>query len=107
MVDHNKALTFSLLSTRDVNPPVFNLSFHVINTPPTTVICSVNDNSFNIRKEDLNRVPDISTDPIRITVTATIRKREAGKYACTVGTDSSINSFPTATTPDINISGKL
>ena len=49
----------------------------------------------------------MSTDPIRVEVIATIRKREAGEYTCTVRTDSSIKSFPTATTPGINVSGKL
>ena len=107
IVDHNKPLTFTLLSTSDVNPPVFTLYFNVTNTPPTTVTCSVNNNTFNITEEDLNRVPDISTDPIRVAVTVTIRRREAGKYTCTVNTGSSIKSFPTTTTPGINISGKL
>ena len=106
-MDHNKALTFTLLSTRNANPPVFTLYFNVTNTPPTTVTCSVNNNTFNITEEDLNRVPDISTDPIRVTVTVTIRRREAGEYTCTVSTGSSIKSFPTTTTPGINISGKL
>ena len=109
-VDRNKALTFNLLSTRDANPPVFTLYFEVTNTPPTTVTCSVNGNTFNITEEDLYRVPDISTDPIRVAVIATIRKREAGKYICTVITDISVSPAPfqtTATTPGINISGKL
>ena len=107
MVDRNRNLEFTLLSTRDANPPVFILYFEVSNTPPTTVTCSVNGNTFNITAEDLYRVPDISTDPIRVAVIATIRKREAGEYTCIVRTDSSIKSFPTATTPGLNISGKL
>ena len=106
-MDHNKALTFTLLSTRDANPPVFTLYFNVTNTPPTTVTCSVNGNIFNITEEDLNRVPEISTDPITVAVIATIKKREAGEYTCVIRTDSSIKSFPTATTPGINISGKI
>ena len=106
-MDHNKALTFTLLSKRDANPPVFTLYFNVTNTPPTTVTCFVNGNTFNIAEKDLSRVPEISTDPIRVAVIATIRKREAGEYTCTVRTDSSIKSFPTANTPGINISGKL
>ena len=102
-----KALTFSLLSTRDANPPVFTLYFNVTNTPPTTVTCSVNGNTFNITEKDLNCVPEMTAVPIRVAVIVTIRKREAGEYTCTVRTDSSIKSFPTATTPGINISGKL
>ena len=107
MVNYTRNLEFSLLSTRDANPPVFTLYFNVTDTPPTTVTCSVNDNTFNITENDLNRVPDISTAPIRVAVTVTIRRREAGEYSCTVRTDSSIKSFPTTTTPGINISGKL
>ena len=107
MVDYNKTLKFSLLSTRDANPPVFTLYLNVINTPPTTVTCSVNENIFNITEEDLYRVPDISTDPIIIGLTITIRRREVGEYTCTIRTDSSIKSFPTSTTPGIYISGKL
>ena len=107
MVDHNKDLEFSLLSTRDANPPVFTIYFEVTNTPPTTVTCSVNDNLFNITEDDLYRVPEIFTDPIRVAVTVTIRRREAGEYTCILRTESSIKSFPTATTPGINISGKL
>ena len=107
MVDRNRNLEFNLFFTRDANPPVFILCFEVTNTPPTTVTCSVNGNIFNITEKDLNRVPEKSTDSIRVAVIATIRKREAGEYTCTVRTDSSIKSFPTATTPGINISGKL
>ena len=107
MVDRNRNLEFTLLSTRDINPPVFILDFEVTNTPPTTVTCSVNNNTFNITAEDLYRLPKLTTDPIRVAVIATLRKREAGEYTCTVRTDSSLKSFPTATTPGINISGKL
>ena len=107
IVDRNKALTFTLLSTRDANPPVYSLYFNVRDTPPTTVTCSVNDNTFNITEKDLNHVPEMTADPIRVSVIVTIRKREAGEYTCTVRTDSSIKSFPTTTAPGINISGKL
>ena len=85
---------------------MFTLYFNVTNTPPTTVTCSVNNNTFNITEKELNRVPEISTDPIRVAVTVTIRRREAGEYTCTVRTVSSIKSFPIATTSGINISGK-
>ena len=107
MVDYNRSLQFSLLSTRDTNPPIFTLYFEVTNTPPTTVTCSVNDVTFNITEENLYHVPVISTDPIRVAVTVTIRKREAGEYSCTVRTDSSIKSFPNATISGIKITGKL
>ena len=107
-MDHNKPLTFTLLSTRDASPPLFSLYFNVTNTPPTTVTCSVNNNTFNITEEDLNRVPEMTTDPIRFEMTVTIRKREAGEYYCMIRTDISISPEPfqtTATTPGINISG--
>ena len=106
-MDHNKALIFSLLSTRDTNPPVFTLYFEVTNTPPTTVTCSVNNNTFNITEEDLYLVPEISTQPIEVAVIVTIRKREGGEYTCTVRTESSIKTFPTTIAPSISISGKL
>ena len=106
-MDRIKGLYFNLLSTRDANPPVFRLYFNVTDTPPTTVSCSINGNTFNITEKDLNRVPEITADPIRVSVIVTIRKREAGEYTCTVRTDSSIKSFSIATTPGINISGKL
>ena len=107
MVDRNRNLEFNLFFTRDANPPVLILCFEVTNTPPTTVTCSVNGNIFNITEEDLYRLPEMTTDLIRVEVIATVRKREAGEYTCTVRTDSSLKSFPTATTPGINISGKL
>ena len=106
-VDQSKDLEFTLLSTRDTNPPVFTLYFEVTNTPPTTVTCSVNNNTFNITEEDLYLVPEISTQPIEVAVIVTIRKREGGEYTCTVRTDSSIKTFPTTITPSISISGKL
>ena len=98
------------MSTRDTNPPVFTLYFNVTNTPPTTVTCSVNDNTFVITEEDLNCVPAMTADPIRVGVTVTIRRREAGEYTCTIRTDISVSHTPfqtIATTPGINISGKL
>ena len=106
-MNRTKGLYFNLLSTRDANPPEFTLNFEVINTPPTTVTCSVNGKSFDITEEDLYREIIKSTDSIRVAVTAKIRRREAGEYTCSVRTNSSIKSFPTATTPGINISGKL
>ena len=64
IVDRNNGLKFTLLSTRDASPPVFTLYFEVTNTPPTTVTCFVNGNTFNLTKKDLNRVPEITVDPI-------------------------------------------
>ena len=99
-----------LLSKRDANPPVFTFYFEVTSTPPTTVTCSINNNTFNITEKDLNHVPEITADPIRVGVTVTIRRREAGEYSCTIRTDISVSPAPfntTATTPGINISGKI
>ena len=110
VVGHNKALIFTLLSTRDANPPVFTLYFNVTNTPPTTVTCSVNGNTFNITEKDLNRVPEMTTDPIRVGVTVTIRRRDAGEYSCIIRTDISVSPAPFQTiaiTSGISISGRL
>ena len=113
MIDRTKGLDFNLLSKRDANPPVFTLDFEVTDTPPTTVTCSVNGNTFNIPEEDLYREIITPTHSIRVAVIAKIRRREAGEYTCTVRTDTSVSPngnklpFLTPTTPGINISGKL
>ena len=106
-MDRTKNLEFTLLSTRDANPPVFTLYFEVMNTPPTTVTCSIDSIAFTITEEDLNRVPIKSTDLIRVAINVTVRRREAGEYICAVNTTSSIKSFCIASTSGLNISGKL
>ena len=77
---------FSLISTRDANPPVFTLSFNVSDGPPTDVTCTDGTNPLTITSSDLSRV--IVNGPGSVTqVTVTVRMRQAGTYQCTVSND--------------------
>ena len=76
-------MQFSLISTRDADPPVFTFTFNVSNGPPTNVICTDGSNPFNIVFSDLSRV--VVNGPGSVTqVTVTVRMRQAGTYQCTV-----------------------
>ena len=76
-------MKFSLISTRDANPPVFTLTFNVSNGPPTDVNCTDGSNPFTIASGDLSRV--VVNGPRFVTqVTMTVRMRQAGTYQCTV-----------------------
>ena len=76
-------MKFSLISTRDANPPVFTLTFDVSNGPPTDVNCTDGSNSFTIASGDLSRVVVNGTGSVT-QVTVTVRMRQAGTYQCTV-----------------------
>lgn len=79
-------MKFSLISTRDANPPVFTLSFNVSDGPPTNVTCTDGTNPLTINSNDLSRV--IVNGPESVTqVTVTVRMRQAGIYQCTVSND--------------------
>ena len=95
-------MQFSLISTRDANPPVFTLTFNVSNGPPTDVNCTDGSNPFTIASGDLSRV--VVNGPGSVTqVTVTVRMRQAGTYQCTVSNARVTNgpspgkSGPTAT----------
>ena len=93
-------MQFSLVSTRDANPPVFTLTFNVSNEPPTYVNCTDGSNPFTIASGDLSCV--VVNGPESITqVTVTVRMRQAGTYQCSVSnarvTGSPENSSKTAT----------
>ena len=76
-------MQFSLISTRDANPPVFTLAFNVSDGPPTDVTCTDGSNPFTIASGDLSRV--VVNGPRSVTqVTVTVRMRQAGTYQCTV-----------------------
>ena len=76
-------MKFSLISTRDANPPVFTLTFNVSDGPPTDVNCTDGSNPFTIASGDLSRV--VVNGPGSITkVTVKVRMRQAGTYQCTV-----------------------
>ena len=77
-------MTLSLISTpRYVDPPVFNLSFNIMNGPPTDVTCT-GPNTFGItqQSDDLSR--EVGNDGTATLVTMTVRVRRGGKYQCTV-----------------------
>ena len=76
-------MKFSLISTKDANPPVFALIFNVSNEPPTDVNCRVGSNPFTIASGDLSRVV-VNGTGILTQVTVTVRMRQAGTYQCTV-----------------------
>ena len=46
-------MQFSLISTRDTNPPVFTLTFNVSDGLPTDVNCTDENNLFTIASGDL------------------------------------------------------
>jgi hypothetical protein len=84
--DADPSMMFSLISTRDANPPVFTLSFNVSDGPPTDVTCTDGTNPLTITSSDLSRV--IVNGPGSVTqVTVTVRMRQAGTYQCTVSND--------------------
>ena len=85
-------MQFSLISTKDANPPVFTLTFNVSNAPPTDVNCTDGTNPFTIASGDLSRV--VVNGPGSITqVTVTVRMRQAGTYQCTVSNAKVTNGF--------------
>ena len=76
-------MLFSLISTRDANPPVFTLTFNISNGPPTDVTCTDGSNTFTIANGNLSRV--VVDGPGSITqLTVTVRIRQARTYQCTV-----------------------
>ena len=81
-------MVFSLVSSsRDTDPPVFTLSFNVINVPPQRVECFVND-TIMVDIEYLDRKVIVAEDPVRVLVTVTINSRQSGSYHCAVNADS-------------------
>ena len=76
-------MQFSLVSTRDANPPVFTLTFNISDGPPTDINCTDGSNPFTIANGDLSRV--VVDGPESVTqVTVTVRMRQAGTYQCAV-----------------------
>ena len=76
-------MKFTLVSTRNVNPPVFTLSFNVSDGPPTDVNCTDGSNPFTIASGDLSRVVVNGSGSVT-QVTVTVRMRQAGTYQCIV-----------------------
>ena len=91
-------MMFSLLSTRDVSPPLFTLSYTVTIRPPTNVTCTVNGKPLSI--DNLDRTVVTTTS---VSVTVTISNRTSGDYVCTV--QSTVG--PAVMTDTVAITGKL
>ena len=85
-------MQFSLISTRDANPPVFTLTFNVSDGPPTNVNCTDGSNPFTIASGDLSRVVVNGTGSIT-QVTVKVRMRQNGTYQCNVSNARVTNSL--------------
>ena len=73
-------MQFSLISTRDEDPPIFTLNFEATNSPPTNVTCFVNGTTLYINIS--RKVIDGSRS--RTNVTVTVKTRLSGTYRCSV-----------------------
>ena len=75
--------SFSLLFSRDADPPVFTIGFNVTVRPPTIVMCTLDDMNLNIPDSDIHRVVLSAVDPnILVEVIVILRMRVAGDYKC-------------------------
>ena len=81
--DADISMQFSLISTRDANPPIFTLTFNVSDGPPTDVNCTDGSKPFTVASGDLSRVVMNGTSSVT-QVTVTVRMRHTGTYKCTV-----------------------
>ena len=104
-------MQFALISSRDVDPPVFTLSFNSSNGPPTMVTCTresqaLNTSLYTVSREVLQTqyVQNGEVDSVNASepdmpdvtrVTVTVREREAGEYECTVTVMGRDDNTPT------------
>ena len=75
---------FNLLSSPEIDPPVFTITFNSSDRPPTNVVCFRDGVNLTISDSDISRVGVSLFDSIVVNVTVTFRIREAGNYTCTV-----------------------
>ena len=103
-------MQFSLVSTRDADPPQFTLTFNSSLGPPSVVECVVDGISLNtsqysvyrevknahlIMNDELDSVNAAQPDTLDVTeVTVTVRVRQAGVYMCTVTVMGRQDSMP-------------
>ena len=103
-------MQFSLVTTRDADPPQFNLTFNSSFGPPTDVVCVVDGSSlttsqYSVYREVknahyalngyLDSVNAAQPDTLDVTeVTVTVRVRQAGVYLCTVTVMGRQDSLP-------------
>ena len=104
------SMKFSLVSTRDTDPPQFTLTFNSLFGPPSVVDCVVDGSSLNtsqysvhrevknahfVRNGELDSIEPSSPDTLDVTeVTVTMRVRQAGVYVCTVNVTGRQDSMP-------------
>ena len=100
-------MQFSLISTRDANPPVFTFTFNVSGGPPTDITCTDGSNPFTIASGDLSHV--IMNGPGSVTqVTVTVRMRQTGTYQCTVSNARVTNGpIPGQSGPNATVSSSI
>ena len=103
-------MQFSLVSSREADPPVFILSFNSTRGPPTEVSCTVDGDPVTVPEEDLSRLVRRFTIPSVVEIGVTVRQRRGGTYNCTVimkGVNESSEFFTIGTNSTTStISGK-
>ena len=96
----DSSVEFTLVSSRDADPPVFTLIFNTSFGPPTLVECEVNGKSLNssqytvsrvvqhpqfVLNGELDAVNASMPDTLDVTkVTVSVRVRQSGQYKCVV-----------------------
>ena len=78
---------FELLSSRDVDPPIFAINFTANERPPTEIVCYLNATLLDTTVYSYSRIVVSPLDPISVNVTVTFKTREAGNYSCEVTTN--------------------
>ena len=78
------SMQFSLVSSREADPPVFILSFNSTQGPPTEVNCTVDGDPVTVPEQDLSRLVRQFTIPSVVEIGVTVRQRRGGTYNCTV-----------------------
>ena len=106
----SSGVIFKLKTNRDADPPEFTLSFDVMVTPPTNVICQVDSTPVDVtdlsRQVTSGEYNPPSTDSPVTSVTVTLKTKQAGNYQCTVSVYRATGSDLTdVSTSPINISG--
>ena len=83
----NGSTAFSLVSTREVDPPAFTVSFNVTNLPPTYVECFMDDVAVaNSSQSNITRKVVQAEQPISTRVTVFMKQRSQGVLHCHVST---------------------
>ena len=89
VVDSN--VQFELTSSRDADPPQFNLAFNFSNGPPTFVNCTLDgiDLDSTVVKKVLKTQCNGTNNPDLTKITVTVNKWSGGMYQCTVSVANS------------------